>query len=1049
MTPATALGLSSPLAGTEPSARTALRWCGRSMTYAQLEAAVTALADRLAAAGVARASVLVMGPLSPAYVVGLLAAWRADAVPVPVDAGLSAKQYAWLEERTCPAAVISHDVTPADQYRGATSGVSEFVVDSASGAILLESVPRTPWRAPRFQEADAGYVIPTSGSTGEPKAVVGSRRGLDLFLHWFRDEFALTASDRCAAVTRVNFDPSLRELLAVLGAGGVLSLPPADAQLDLPALADHLADSDPTTVFLVPSIATRLAEEPRLTATGLPGLRLVFFAGEVLGRRVVEQWSALAPDAEIVNLYGQTEATLAQLYRRDVQFLDHIGAQPIPVGVPRAGVEVALRDPDDTGVGEVLITSRAPALGVLDTATGDRHRTSAFPVPLPTGDLGRLGNDGALVIVGRGGNDLKFGGRRVSFQPLVDAIEALPEVRQCVVLDHGGPHLFVATAPGKAVDEETLRTVIHGLGRSRRLPRFTLHLRDGLPMLRSGKADRQALLASLDRLPVMPADGPTPAAGNDVERYLRVLLDVDDDTSGLVDAGITSLEMLAALARVHRLHGVRLTVTEAFALRDIPLLAREIERRRRLARSENTENTQCTEDTEDTESTESPGSIKAAGAAGIPRPRVPTAPDRRPPPDRCPLSSRQLAYLWICMSDGNADWCNISREIPLSRRLSETALAAALRSLLARHDVLGLALTADWQEQTWTDPAQLSCAVEVVDTDAEPDSVAFRDSVQAARTTLVSELIDPEAAPPIRATLVRGTTGSSVLLAAHHLFVDGLGLDALAGELRTVLSGRTLDPVMGQDHGGYRAFCRATARTQEPGPAAAYWRDLLQGATQVELPEATTPDGARGELLSLPLGTVCTRRIHALAQEWGVSAFTVVLAAFEQAIATTFALERPPVIVMSQNRGESDAGVVGNFTTSLIVRGPGAPSLRETAAAMARQLADGTTYGDWEFDQRIADLRLPATRRFPLSTVLFNQRPMSRGLRPRDLGAWRARSLGRALRYQLQGELQMSGPEMVMTYYYREGIRDTDVIDSVHRALLSSIRTGGREATHG
>lgn len=1011
MTPAETLGPVRPLTGTERPAGIAVEWCGRSMTYARLEAAVAALAERLAALGVARASVLVMGPLSPAYVVGLLATWRAGAVPVPVDAGLTAEQYAWLERRTCPAAVISHDVTPADQYRGAARGVTEFVVDSATGAVLVESVPHTAWRARRFEDPDAGYVIPTSGSTGEPKAVVGSRRGLDLFLDWFRDEFGLTASDRCAAVTRVNFDPSLRELFGVLGAGGVLSLPPADAQLDLPALAGHLADSGPTTLFLVPSIATRLAGEARLAAAGLPGLRLVFFAGEVLGRRVVEQWTALAPDAEIVNLYGQTEATLAQLYRRDVQRPDDGDARPIPVGVPRAGVEATLRDLDDTGVGEVLITSRAPALGILEAGAGDGHRTSPFPVPLPTGDLGRRTDDGALVIVGRSGNDIKFGGRRVSFQPLIDDIEALPGVRRCVAVDHGGPQLFVATAPDGIPGEEPLRAAIHGLGRGRRLPRFALHLRSELPMLRSGKADRRALLASLDRLAVPPADGLVPAAGADVERYLRALLDIDDDASSLAGAGVSSLEMLAAMASVHRVHGVRLTVAEAFALRDVPSLAQEIDRVRRPARSE------------------------AAEAGGTPRRPVPTA------PDRCPLSSRQLAYLWICMSDGNADWCNISREIPLARRLSEQALTEALRSLLRRHDVLGLALTADWREQTWTDPAHLSCAVRVVDTDDGPDTPAFRDSVQAARTAAVSELIDPEAAPPLRAVLVRGTTGSSVLLVAHHLFVDGLGLDALAGELRTLLSGRTPDPVVDRDGGGYRAFCRATARKREPGPAAAYWRGLLKGAGQVELPEATAPDGARGELLSLPLGTVCTRRIHALAQESGVSAFTVVLAAFERAVAAVFGLDRPPVIVMSQNRGESDAGVVGNFTTSLVVRGPGAASLRDNAAAMARQLADGTAHGDWEFDQRIADLGLAATDRFPLSTVLFNQRPMPRNLRARDLGAWSPRSLGRSLRYQLQGELQMSGPEMVMTYYYRRGISGADVIGGVHRALLRTIRT--------
>ncbi|MGN5376718.1 hypothetical protein ACQ4WX_01260 [Streptomyces lasalocidi] len=192
---------------------------------------------------------------------------------------------------------------------------------------------------------------------------------------------------------------------------------------------------------------------------------------------------------------------------------------------------------------------------------------------------------------------------------------------------------------------------------------------------------------------------------------------------------------------------------------------------------------------------------------------------------------------------------------------------------------------------------------------------------------------------------------------------------------------------------------------------------------------------------------MCTRQVHMIAEESGVSAFTVVLAAFEQAVAATFGLDRPPVIVMSQHRGETDAAVVGNFTTSLIVRGPGAPSLRDGIGAMARQLADGTRYADWEFDQRAADLGLGETDRFPVSTVLFNQRPMPRDLRARDLGAWSPRSLGRALRYQLQGELQMSGPEMVMTYYYRRGISGADVIGRVHRGLLRAIRAG-REATH-
>ncbi|MDX3228673.1 AMP-binding protein [Streptomyces sp. ME19-01-6] len=1024
MTGLDSIGCHHPNPAGEPSAKTAVEWCGSQLTYPQLDAAVTSLADRLAAVGAARASVLVMGPLTPAYVVGLLATWRAGAVPVPVDAGLTPQQYAWLEERTCPAAVVSHDATPADQYRGATTGPTEIVLDAGTAEVIIESAPETTWRARTFRDPDAGYVIPTSGSTGEPKAIVGSRRGLEEFLTWFRHEFGLDHSDRCAAVTRVNFDPSLRELLGVLGVGGVLSLPPVDAQLDLPALADHLVDRGPTTLFLVPSTATRLADEPRLATAGLPDLRLIFFAGEVLGRRVVEQWAAIAPGAEIVNLYGQTEATLAQLYRRDVQHLDHDKTRSIPVGKPRPGVEVTITDPDSTGVGDILLAAEAPALGVLHPESGDDpgvHGITPIPAPLPTGDIGHRTGDGDLVIVGRSSNDIKFGGRRVSFHPLIDAVEALPEVRQCVVVDRGGPHVFVSVAPYDAAAVEPLRTTIHTIGRSGKLPRFTLHLRADLPVLRSGKVDRLALLESADRLTeasaaAAPDEPPGDAGQAEVEQLLRDLLGPDIGTAGLVDAGVSSLDMLTAVSKINRTYGIRLTVPECFALRDAPSLAREIDKRR------------CSE--------EGAGAF-ADETAGTPRTTETAV---------YPLSSRQLAYIWVCMPGGNANWCNLSREIQVAPRCSETAVAKALHTLLMRHDALGLALTADGRHQTWTPPPASSPPVAVVDTGVAVDSAAFRTRVQTERAALVSELIDPAAPPPIRALLVRGTDGSSVVLAAHHLFVDGLGMDVLADELHAVLTGRGLDPAADPD--SYRAYCVATARAELPGAAAAYWRGLLDGVSQVRLPEATGGDGAQGELVSMPLGTLCTRGVHRIAQDMGVSAFTVALAAFETAVADTFGLDQPPIIVASQYRGNADAAAVGMFTTTLIVRSPGAPSPRHNVAAFARQLAEGAEHSGWEFDQRVADLGLTDTDCFPLSTILFNQRPMPRDRRARALGSWQPRALGRALRYQLQGEVQMSGPEMVMTYYYRKGISGADVIPSVHRNLLRAIRAG-QEATDG
>ncbi|MFE0171807.1 AMP-binding protein [Streptomyces sp. NPDC059002] len=1005
---------------------TAVEWCGRQLTHAQVESAVGALAERLAPLGVARSCVLVMGPLSPAYVIGLLAAWRAGAVPVPVDAGLSRDQYAWLDRRTCPAVVISSDVTPVDQYRGATAGTAEIVLDAGTGEVVVDSLPDVPRRARVFRDADAGYVIPTSGSTGEPKAVVGSYRGLSSFLAWFREEFALDATDRCAAVTRVNFDPSLRELLGVLGAGGTLSLPPVDAQLDFSALAGHFIDSAPTTAFLVPSIAMRLAGELRSADAQLTDLRLVFFAGETLGRRVVEEWAAIAPNAEIVNLYGQTEATLAQLYRRHVQRFEHGAEEATPVGRVRPGIEVTIDEPDGEGIGEVLLTADAPALGVLGAAAGDApgaHDVVPFAVPLRTGDLGYRGADGDIVLVGRCGNDIKFAGRRVSFHGFIDAVEALDGVGQCVVVDREGPQIFVAAAPHDFAaaphDDaaaEGLRAAVHRIGREKHLPRFALHVRAQLPMLRSGKVDRRALIASADLLASAPA-ATDPAAGDaepaGIEQVLRAALGCEgDDATGFAEAGVSSLDMAVAVAKIRRRYGLRLTVQECFALRDVAALAREIEKRQHVAVP-----------VADGET--------AGGAAG--------------PGTPYPLSTRQVGYMWVCMADGNANWCNLSREIRFDRRHAAAEVEQALHTLLRRHDALALALTPGGDRQTFTDPGELTCPVRAVATDDPVDSAEFRARLQAERGALVAELIDPTAPPPLRAVLVAGADGCSVVLAVHHLFVDGLGLDVLAGELTALLTGRGLEPAGPPD--GYRDYCVATARTELPHAAADYWRQLLDGVTQFRLPEATGSDAAQGELVSKPLGALCTRAVHRIAEDLGVSAFTVVLAAFERAVAETFGVDRPPVIVVGQHRGDSPADVVGNFTTTLVVRTPGAGSLRHDIAAVARQLADGAAHSDWEFDQRVTDLGLTGADCFPLSTVLFNQRPMPRDLRARDLGDWQPRALGRGLRYQLQGELQMSGREMVVGYYYRKGISGDGVIERVHRVLLWTIRAG-QEALH-
>ncbi|MFF9818655.1 AMP-binding protein [Streptomyces sp. NPDC014006] len=998
-----------------PSERTAMKWCGHERSYAELVAAVDEVAHTLLALGAARTNVLVHGPLSPAYVVGLLACLRSGAVPVPVDAGLTADQYAWVEGIARPSVIVTSDVSPVAHWRGVGTP-HELVLDAATGSTVLTTAPRpgpgTTWR---YTDPDAGYLIPTSGSTGAPKAIVGSRSGLHAFLSWFTEEFRFGATDICAAVTRANFDPSLRELLGVLTVGGTLCLPEVDAQLDLEALGGHLLRSRPTTVFLVPSLARRVADVLQARHASLDDLRLAFFAGEVLPARVVEQWRRIAPRAEFVNLYGMTEGTLAQLYKRDVRAADAGEAPGVPVGRPRPTVSVTIDRPDAEGRGEVLVSSAAPARGILAQRPGPAPGTlhvDPMPPVLRTGDIGFHAQDGELVIVGRSGNDLKVSGKRVSYHRFVDEVEDLADVTQCVVVDRHGPHAFVAGAGQAPQERRSLRHRVREVAKRLDLPVPVVHLRRELPLLRSGKVDRIALAVSIDDT---PAHSPVPTARDaSVTDALLGLLGLDGTVTAstpFVDAGVSSLDMMGFALEVSRRFGLSLSVRDCYAHRDAASLARLIER---------------------TGATPAPPAPVGHGA------RRDLGDDSR----TVPLSTRQVAYKAICMTDGNADWCNLSREVRLDRTVTPEELRAAVDVLIARHDALRLSLSADWSHQVYAGAAEVCCPVTVHEgSGTETDDVRHRALVQEARVEAVSRLIDPTAAPPMRVVMVPGTSGTSVLLVAHHLFVDGMSMDLLADELRSTLSGQPLETST-EDGGGFRAYCRTTRRSAGPTPDAAYWRALLNGAGQIELPQTTGEESRSGQLLSRPFGVVGSRAAHRLAAATGVSVFSIVLAAFDLAVSRTFGLNPLSIVVPVQVRSGVPTATAGMFTSQLVVRGTGSPSLRDNAREFAGQLEAGTAASAWEFDQRVEELGLTGSDRFPLSTVLFNQHPRKRGLRARDLGLWQARSLGRTLRYQLQGELQMSAAELALSYYYRAGIAEgaTDLIDKIHRELLAALR---------
>ena len=350
--------------------------CGRvRWTYAELweraEAIRTALGLDPAAAR--RPVVAVSGHRGPALVAALVAVLAGGGVLAAIDPRLPRlRQQAVLSAAGARLAVLAAGPAGPDGPDGADQAESPLrrdgitVVDvSADGrpgwpgggddgniGVAVEAAFDVASEVGRGHPSETGYLCFTSGTTGQPKGVLGREAGLAHFLLWQRAAFEVGPGDRTGFLTGLSFDVMLRDLLLPLVSGATLCIPEQGDELMPGDLLAWLAEQRITAVHTVPALAAAwLAERP---ADGpVPDrLRLAFFAGEPLAGALVERWRAACPACTAVNLYGPTETTLA-VCSWTVPAAPAGGVQP--VGRPLPGIQALVLDPDlaGCGVGEV------------------------------------------------------------------------------------------------------------------------------------------------------------------------------------------------------------------------------------------------------------------------------------------------------------------------------------------------------------------------------------------------------------------------------------------------------------------------------------------------------------------------------------------------------------------------------------------------------------------------------------------------------------------------------------------------------------------------
>ncbi|GHC84205.1 hypothetical protein GCM10007079_25970 [Nocardiopsis terrae] len=560
----------------------------RSMNYRQLNREVDRVCAGLRRRGVGSGDVVGLAADSLVEtVVAVMSVLRVGGLYLPLDRTLPTERLSYmLAKADCRIIIGQHGV-------------------GGLPAVPLDSLAEDTSAEPSGTEGAGGYVMFTSGSTGQPKGVAMPNGPLLNLTAWQIEALGMSARTRFLQYAPLGFDVSFQEIVPTLAAGGtVISREPADRR-DLPAVVRRVVESAATHVYLPAAALRPFAQAVSDADAGLEHVEYVCVSGEqLILDPLVERFFARRPGIELINLYGPTETHAVTTHRLSS---DRDGWRThTPIGLPISGVTAQVVD--DTGhlaplgvPGEMMLGGRCTADGYVD----DEAKTAERFVPDPhgspgsvryrTGDKVLWSDTGALIFLGRDDEQVKIRGFRVELGELESAVLSHPSVAEAAAAVRGegaDRHLLLfirsADSGGDGAQDE-ISSLLKDTLPAYMMPAAVLPVAE-IPKTGNGKVDRQALLGRADDLMNRWArqreEDAAPASDDPLQsRLLRLwseLLSRSDLTvdRSLLESGAHSLTVLNAVSRIEQQEGVRLAILDVFGnptVRDLAALIRRAE----------------------------------------------------------------------------------------------------------------------------------------------------------------------------------------------------------------------------------------------------------------------------------------------------------------------------------------------------------------------------------------------------------------------------------------------------------------------------------------
>lgn len=283
------------------------------------------------------------------------------------------------------------------------------------------------------------YIMPTSGTTGQPKLVRISHGSLAVFCDAISRAYGWGAHDTVLQCAPLTSDISVEEIFGGAACGARLVRSAAMKTGDLAALVDDLVARETTIVDLPTAVWQLLcADGDAIDAIGRSRLRQIVIGGEAIRCSAVDKWleSAASQGISLLSSYGPTEATVVATFLPIVCDQTTMDGALLRLGRPILPNTVFLAFGEVVIVGDLVADGYlgidGDGFGTVTAADGSRRRAFA------TGDRVTVDAEGFPVFSGRKDAVVKISGKRVDIAEVTRRIAEDPAVSDVAVELHSG-----------------------------------------------------------------------------------------------------------------------------------------------------------------------------------------------------------------------------------------------------------------------------------------------------------------------------------------------------------------------------------------------------------------------------------------------------------------------------------------------------------------------------------------------------------------------------------------------------------------------------------